>query len=130
MAKRATRSISAKSTYDALPPGADMMVLAPLVVALRMPLLIWEMATPHFARYRANGEGNTAVIEKSAVVFESYGAMQAEIMQSWSRIWLGVMAGDVPSASVISHAVQDIVDAGMEPAAKRVRANYRRLRKM
>ncbi|MEM1376424.1 MAG: hypothetical protein AAGG69_03450 [Pseudomonadota bacterium] len=130
MAKRATRSISAKSSYRSLPPGTDMMMLAPFVISLRMPMVMWEMATPYFSRYRAKGEGSTAVVEKSAAVFESYGAMQAEIMQSWARMWFGAMSGDVPDAKTISHAFQDIVDAGIEPAAKRVRANYRRLRKM
>ncbi|MEL6201016.1 MAG: hypothetical protein AAFR39_01520 [Pseudomonadota bacterium] len=130
MAARPVRSISAKSSYKALPPGADVLMLAPFVVSLRMPFMMWELATPYFDRHRDSPEGRRAVIEKTAAIMESYGSINAELMQSWTRIWLGAMAGDVPDARIISRAFQDVVDAGMEPAAKRVRANYRRLRKL
>ena len=130
MADRAVRSISAKSSYRALPPGTDVVMLAPFVVSLRMPLVMWELATPYFARHRDTAEGRRAVVEKSAAIMESYGSAHAELMQSWTRIWLGALSGEVPNPRIISRAVQDVVDAGVEPAAKRVRANYRRLREM
>ena len=130
MASRSTRKLTAKATARSLPPGADLIALTPFVVSLRMPFLMWELATPQFTRYRGSAEGRRAVIEKSAAIIEGYGSMNAEIMQSWTRIWLGAMVGDLPDAQIISRAYQDIVDAGIEPAAKRVRANYRRLRKM
>lgn len=130
MAERRTRSISAKSSYKTLPPGTDVVMLTPFVVSLRMPFVMWELATPYFARHRYSAEGNRAIVEKTAAIMESYGSVHAELLQSWARIWLGAMAGEVPNAKIISRAMQDVVDAGVEPAAKRVRANYRRLRKM
>ncbi|MEL6436232.1 MAG: hypothetical protein AAFP99_05490 [Pseudomonadota bacterium] len=129
MAKRASKSLSAKSSYKTLPPGTDMMMLAPFVVSMRMPALMWEAMTPQWSSKRKAPEAQKVLVEKAAAVMESYGAMNAEIMQLWSRIWLHSISGDVPNPQVISHAVQDIVDAGIEPAARRVRANYRRLRR-
>ena len=109
-------------------PGGDVLVLAPMVVAMRLPVVWWEMATPFFSAHRREQEGHRAVFEKAAAIAESYGATQAEIAQATVRLWIGVMAGEVPDATLVSRSFNDIVDASVEPHARRVRANYRRLR--
>ena len=108
--------------------ATDMAMLAPMVIAMRVPSLWWEMTTPHFAPKRKGEEGHRAVIEKAAAVMEGYGAAHAEMMQAWASLWIETVSGDLPDARRIARKVQDIADASIEPAAKRVRANYRRLK--
>ncbi len=108
--------------------ATDMAMLAPMVIAMRMPALMWEMATPHFASRRKGEEGHRAVAEKAAAVVEGYAAAQAEMLNAWTSLWLETAKGDVPDPARIARKVQDITDASLEPAAKRVRANYRRLK--
>ena len=97
-------------------------------MALRWPTLWWELATPLLSPRRTRNEGRRAVFEKAAAVAESYGATQAEIAHSMTRMWIGALAGETPDARLISRSFNDIADATMEPHARRVRANYRRLR--
>lgn len=125
--KRKSPGRSAKSFYKAMPTGSDVMFLAPHVMAMRMPALFWEMATPHFSHKRDRSESMTAVIEKSAAILEGYGHAHAELLQTWASIWIGGINGQVPDAGKMARAAQKVIDAGMEPTARRVRANYRRL---
>ena len=107
---------------------ADWLVLAPFVVAMRMPALWWELATPYWAPRRKGEEGHRAVIEKAAAVVESHGATQAQIAGTAVALWLETVSGRRPDPRAYARALQDIADAGVEPHARRVRANYRRLR--
>ena len=127
MVEKVKGAIAPSCIHGTLPPAAHMMLLSPFVVSLRMPFLLWECATPHFHRYRKDAEKDQAVIEKSAAIIEGYGSMNAEILRAYSHFWLGSMIGDLPDAKIMTQAMQDIVDAGMAPVAKRVRANYHRL---
>ncbi|WP_018688332.1 hypothetical protein [Ahrensia kielensis] len=110
--------------------GMDVMVLAPWVIAMRMPALAYEVATPWLAKDgKRGGEGELALTEKTDALMESYNAAQAEMISAWSALVIGAMRGEVPNAQGISKSLQDISDASIEPMAKRVRANYKRLRK-
>ena len=108
----------------------EVMMLAPWVVAMRMPNLIYEVATPwHASGGRRGGEGEKAIVEKTAAVVESFGVVQAELLSSWSDMMTSAMLGELPDVVKMSRSMQDITDAGMKPMAKRVRANYARLKK-
>lgn len=125
---RSVRPKAAPYARGALPPSADMLMLAPMVMAMRWPTLWWEFATPMLSPHRRQHEGRRAVVEKAAAVAESYGATHAQIAHSMTCMWIGAMAGETPDATLISRSFNDIADATMEPHARRVRANYRRLR--
>ncbi|MEM8541529.1 MAG: hypothetical protein AAGF25_11310, partial [Pseudomonadota bacterium] len=115
---------------DSASEALEVMMLAPWVVAMRMPNLIYEVATPwHASGGRRGGEGEKAVVEKTAAVVESFGVVQAEMLSSWSAIMTSAMLGELPDVAKLSRSMQDITDAGMKPMAKRVRANYARLKK-
>lgn len=108
----------------------DVMMLAPWVVAMRMPDVMYEVATPwHATGGRRGGEGERAIVEKTAAAVESFGVVQAELMSAWSNMMTSALLGEVPDVGKLSRSFQDISDAGMQPMAKRVRANYQRLQK-
>ena len=108
----------------------DVMMLAPWVVAMRMPDVMYEVATPwHATGGRRGGEGERAIVEKTAAAVESFGVVQAEMMSAWSNMMTSALLGEVPDVGKMSRSFQDISDAGMQPMAKRVRANYQRLQK-
>lgn len=105
-------------------------MLAPWVVAMRMPNLLYEVATPwHASGGRRGGEGEKAIVEKTAAMVESMGVVQAEMLSAWSNMMTSAMLGELPDVAKMSRSMQDISDAGMKPMAKRVRANYARLKK-
>lgn len=119
-----------RMNIDAGSPVFEVMMLAPWVVAMRMPNLLYEVATPwHATGGRRGGEGEKALVEKTAVAVESFGIIQAELMSSWSEMVTSAMLGNYPDVARMSRSAQDIADAGMMPMAKRVRANYARLKK-
>lgn len=107
----------------------EMMVLAPWVVAMRMPNVLYEVATPwHASGGRRGGEGEMAIVEKTAAAVESFGVVQAEMLSAWSNMMTSAMLGEIPDVGRFSRSFQDISDAGLQPMAKRVRANYTRLK--
>ncbi|MCR9121845.1 MAG: hypothetical protein NXH91_06195 [Phyllobacteriaceae bacterium] len=120
--------VASKAFYDRLPPGAELFILSPMVMAMRLPQVWWEMSTPFWSRHRARPEGQRAVFEKAAAVVESYGATQAEIARSAALFWIDAFSGAMPDPVRLSRSLTDLADASMEPHARRVRANYRRLR--
>lgn len=107
---------------------ADWLLQAPFVVAMRMPALWWELATPYWAPRRKGEEAHRAIIEKAAAVVESHGAAQAQFAGASVALWLEAVSGRQPDPQALARAMQDIADASVEPHARRVRANYRRLR--
>lgn len=125
--KQSAKSKASEEAGGRLPLASDVLTLSPMVIAMRLPMVWWELATPQFATRRADAEGHRAVFEKAAAVVESYGATQAQIAQATARFWIGAIAGEKPDAALVSRSVNDIVDASFEPHARRVRANYRRL---
>lgn len=120
--------VASKAFYDRLPPGAELLMLSPMVMAMRLPMVWWELSTPHFSARRERPEGHRAVFEKAAAVVESYGAAQAEIARSAALFWIDAFSGAMPDPARLSRSLTDLADASIEPHARRVRANYRRLR--
>ncbi|MEM0899021.1 MAG: hypothetical protein AAGI92_03620 [Pseudomonadota bacterium] len=107
-------------------PTAEMMAMAPVVMWARTPQMMFEQVWPSWYGIRKD-EGERALFEKIAAVAEGYGAMQAEIMHSWMRLFLASMSGETPNAKEMARAYQDICDASVQPSARRVRENYKRL---
>ena len=107
----------------------EVMILAPMVIAMRVPNVMYELATPwHASGGRRGGEGEKAVIEKTAVMVESFGVVHAELLNTWTEMTTSAMRGELPNVAKVSRSIQDISDAGLAPVAKRVRANYKRLK--
>ncbi len=114
---------------ESLSSALEVMMLAPMVIAMRVPNVMYELATPwHASGGRRGGEGEKAVIEKTAVMVESFGVVHAEMLNTWSEMATSAMMGELPNVAKVSRSIQDISDAGLAPVAKRVRANYTRLR--
>lgn len=105
--------------------GMDVLALSPLVMAMRMPQMMFEVTWPWYGARKHEGE--KAVFEKAAAIFESYGAVQAEMMQAYMFASIGAWGGQTPDPKAFAQAWQDIIDAGLQPSAKRVRANFKRL---
>lgn len=105
--------------------GMDVLALSPMVMAMRAPQMMFEMTWPFYGTRKHEGE--KAVFEKAAAIFESYGAVQAEMMQAYLMMSIGAWGGQVPEPKAFAQAWQDITDAGLKPSATRVRANFRRL---
>lgn len=103
----------------------DVLALSPMVMAMRAPQMMFEQVWPWYGSRKHEGE--KAIYEKAAAVFESYGAVQAEIAQAYITMWFAAVGGKTPDAATIARAWQDICDASMQPSARRVRENYRRL---
>ncbi|MBO6551380.1 MAG: hypothetical protein JJ926_10195 [Roseitalea sp.] len=120
--------VASKAFYDRLPPGAELLMLSPMVMAMRLPMVLWELSTPQFSARRGRPEGHRAVFEKAAAVVESYGAAQAEMARSAALFWIDAFSGAMPDPDRLSRSLTDLADASIEPHARRVRANYRRLR--
>lgn len=105
--------------------AADLM-LAPWVIVMRMPLLMLEGSRNP---WRRAVELEKAVVEKAAAAFESAGVAQAELAQASIRAWGDMANGRAFDHAGMLNAWSDLADAAMAPAARRVRANYRRLSK-
>lgn len=110
--------------------GMDIAMLAPWVIAMRMPALAYEIATPWLsANSRRSGEGALALTEKTDAFVEGFHATQAELISAWGSLAAATMRGELLTVHAASKSFQKISDAGIEPMAKRVRANYKRLHK-
>ncbi len=101
--------------------GADLM-LAPLVMAMRLPLM---------AADAQNGRGlgsetARAINEKTTAVAEGAFAAQMALLQSAARFWPEVLSGRTPSL-FNGTAAANSVNAALKPASRAVKANFRRL---
>ncbi|ODT08442.1 MAG: hypothetical protein ABS58_02605 [Mesorhizobium sp. SCN 65-20] len=97
-------------------------MLAPMVVAMRLPMMATEARTGKMLR----GESLTAVTEKTAAMAEGVVAAQISYLNSAMQFWPEVLAGKTPSV-LNGVAAQRSVAAALRPASKRVKANFRRL---
>lgn len=114
-------SSTSRSRRSAAALGANLM-LAPAVVAMRLPLLMAEAGSHGQLR----PESVRAVVEKSGAWMEGMMQAQLSIMMSAAAFWPELMSGRTPS--LISGAALDrAAQAAMRPSGKQVRANYRRL---
>lgn len=97
----------------------DVGIAAVETIARRLPIMWWGMMSPTAS---SNAEMSKMVIEKQMAVAEGMVAMQAEMfkiaMRPW---WLWSMASHHSDAD-------GMMQAAMAPAARRVKANVRRLR--
>jgi hypothetical protein len=116
-------SRSAKSARAATALGAQFM-LAPAVMALRLPLLAEEAGDLNPWRV----ETVRAVTEKAAAIVEGTMAAQVSLAISASKFWFEVMAGKSPSL-LNGIAVERAMHAALRPSTRRVSGNYRRLSK-
>ncbi|WP_332311491.1 hypothetical protein [Mesorhizobium comanense] len=99
--------------------GADLM-LAPMVAMMRLPLMVAEngrVNSPETAR---------AVHEKATAAAEGAFAAQMALWQSAARFWPEVLSGRTPSL-FNGIAAANSISAGLKPASRVVKANFRRL---
>lgn len=102
-------------------PAVPALMLAPAVIAARLPILATEAAGT-----RRRTETTKAMAEKAAAAAEGMVAAQMSLVKSMWSFWPEVASGKVP-ALVNGKALQDATDAAMKPINRRVRANFRRL---
>lgn len=106
---------------DAAAIAGDLM-LAPMVVAMRLPMMAAESQT--FAPW--SGESMKAVTEKYTALSEGVAAAQLSYFQSMVSFWPELMSGRTPSL-LSGAAAERSVNAALEPASRKVKANFRRL---
>lgn len=97
------------------------LLMAPLVVAQRLPLLWLEMS----GLKRGSGEGQRMVTEKMAAVVEGTMAAHVELQRLWWESALAPLRGSLPPGPVAGS--RRLAQAALRPAAKRVRHNVKRL---
>jgi hypothetical protein len=110
-------------TREAVALGKDMM-LAPVVMALRLPLMAMEARNNNLW----GTETTRAISEKGIALAEGMVAAQLSLMRSAAGFWFDVAAGRTPDL-LSGVAAERSIRAAMRPARRRVRANYRRLSK-
>lgn len=105
--------------------GLPLLLQAPMVMAMRMPLFYMEMA-----RWRPGGrivESERAVVEKMAAGLETMGKVQAEVLSGWGRAWMDAMSGTAVTCKSVTDQWEKIAETAMEPYARRVSSNATRL---
>lgn len=103
-----------------MPVVPDIM-LAPAVIAFRLPILAAEAA-----KGGRHAETTRAVAEKATAMAEGMVAAQLSIARSMWSFWPEVACGKVPSL-MSGEAMREAADAAMRPVNRKVRANFRRL---
>ena len=103
------------------PVHADLL-LAPAVIALRLPILASEaMASGPWPK-----ETIRAVSEKTSAMAEGALAAQMTIVRSMWNFWPEAIAGKMPSL-LSGEAMHVAAVAAAKPAGQRVGANFKRL---
>jgi hypothetical protein len=97
--------------------------LSPLVVSARLPILWLEALNPD---PRRRDETNRMVVEKIAAVQEGIVASQLALGAAMAEASAALMFGMTPKGTPKA-LVDSMIHAGLAPAARRVRANHRRL---
>ena len=97
------------------------LMLAPAVIAMRLPIMAAEAASGSGAR-----ETSGAVTEKMAAFAEGVAAAQLAWFRSAMLLLLAFAAAASPVAPLVEMA-DDIAAAALKPAGKQVRRNHRRL---
>lgn len=101
---------------------AGNLMLAPMVMAMRLPLIAMEATSGSAVR----GESLSAVTEKAAALAEGIFAAQMSCFRSAMLFWPEVMSGRTPSM-LNGVAAQKSATAALRPSSRRVKANFRRL---
>lgn len=99
--------------------------LSPFVIASRMPILFYEALNPDPSR---RNETNRMVAEKMAAAQEGMLAAQIALGHAVAENMAAFAFGQTPKATPrkTAHAM---MNAGLGPAARRVKANAKRLSK-
>jgi heme A synthase len=106
-------------------PDLSGLWLSPFVVASRMPILFYEALNPD---PRRRNETNRMVVEKLAAAQEGMLAAQMALGRAVAENMAALAFGQTPRATArkTAHAM---MKAGLAPAARRVKANAKRLAK-
>ncbi len=103
-------------------PVANDLMLAPMVMLMRMPLMAAEAGKSSMM----GRETALAVNEKTRAMAEGALAAQMSLFQSATRFWPDVFSGRTPSM-LTGAAAQRSLNAAFKPASAAVGANFRRL---
>jgi hypothetical protein len=98
----------------------EALMLAPAVALMRLPLMAEE------AQAGAGVETARAISEKTAAMAEGVVAAHLSMLGSLADFWPEVLAGRIPSI-LDGRALQKSMEAALEPAGRRVKANFSRL---
>jgi hypothetical protein len=101
------------------------LMLSPLVVAARLPIVWLEAFNPD---PRRRSETNRMVTEKVAAMQEGMVASQMALGTAMAEAAAAMMFGLQPKGTPHSVA-ESMINAGLAPAARRVKANHKRLGK-
>lgn len=99
--------------------------LSPLVVTARLPIVWFEAMNPD---PRRRSETNRMVVEKVVAMQEGIVASQLALGAAMAEASVAMMFGLTPKGTPKA-VVHRMINAGLAPAARRVRANHRRLGK-
>ncbi|MDG4852492.1 MULTISPECIES: hypothetical protein [unclassified Mesorhizobium] len=113
-----------RHTQNAFSLCGDLM-LAPAVVAMRLPLIALDASS----RAPKGIEAMLAVNEKALAFAEGMAAAQLVILRSALWFWPEVLSGRSPSF-LSGGALKDSMVAALKPAGRRVRTNFNRLSKL
>jgi hypothetical protein len=97
------------------------LMLAPMVIAMRLPLMASERRDGKFL----GAEAWRAITEKNVALAEGVLAAQLSLMRSATIFWFDPFAGRKPSLS--GRAAARSAQAALKPTSRRVKANFRRL---
>ncbi len=97
--------------------------LSPMVVAARLPILLYESLNPDPSR---RNETNRMVAEKVAAAQEGLLAAQVALGTAMAENAAAMIFGRIPKSTPHDTA-EAMVKAGLAPMARRVSANARRL---
>ena len=106
-------------------PDLSGLWLSPMVMAARMPILMYESLNPDPSR---RNETNRMVTEKISAAQEGMLAAQVAFGRAAAENTISMLFGRMPRSSAHDTA-EAMVQAGLAPAARVVRANARRLTK-
>lgn len=101
---------------------AGNLMLAPMVIALRVPLMATEAQSSSPIRV----ETTRAIMEKTSAVAEGFVAAQMSFLKSAWQFWPEVLSGKTP-AMLNGVAIERSVAAALRPVGRTVKANYKRL---
>lgn len=101
---------------------AGNLMLAPMVVCMRLPMLAFEAQSADPWR----SETVRAITEKTTAIAEGAIAAQLSFIQSACRFWPELLSGQTPSV-LDGVAAERVVNAALKPASRQVKANYNRL---
>jgi hypothetical protein len=106
-------------------PDLSGLWLSPMVMAARMPILMYESLNPDPSR---RNETNRMVTEKVAAAQEGMLAAQIAFGRAVTENAISMLFGRMPR-STPQNTAEAMVQAGLAPAARQVKANARRLTK-